>query len=435
MRQVGRSVPAALLAIADRQLHNVGSKQLFQIQQRLQADVFESFRAGFASAIAAGLQSMPPAAFVPPPRIGFDISFNCTVMAPLTYPKPPEVDPDFPADWAKYSQAIESRVTGNDANRNAVSGGGQNIWRTQDGDLEERAAVGWALQQNPNLRYDADRKQFFVSYPDGATQDVASKDEVVNVIRKNGGANPGNGPAMKVVSSFLQERVGSQTHDSVSMSIHTHPSFRCGNRLEWLLHGKCDLLGFSPDQVHACLAGIKSEITALLMAILGLQTPAASMNPINYPKAPGVNTEADWPAYSKAIGDRLTGSKANKLAVDGGGQNIWTMQGGNLDERAAVGWALQQNQNLRYDTDRKQFFLSYPDGSTKDVASLGNVVNVIRQNGGANQNNAAGMKAVGSYLNGLTQNGSKPQTPPAPPFGTFAFMAMVRHDLLHALMS
>jgi hypothetical protein len=65
---------------------------------------------------------------------------------------------------------------------------------------------------------------------------------------------------------------------------------------------------------------------------------------------------------------------------------------------------MQKDDRLRYDADRKQFYVTNTDGSTKDVCSLDDMKGVINKNGGPNQNNGAGFNAVGNYIDGLLKN-------------------------------
>jgi hypothetical protein len=123
-----------------------------------------------------------------------------------SFSKVPEVGGD--SQWKGFADAANSRITGSDANRKAHLFDGTNPW-SKGGDKSDMAAVGWALQKNDNLRFDADSKQFYVTNADGSTKNVASLDEVKGQIAKAGGANPNNGAAYNAVGAFLDGRAGS----------------------------------------------------------------------------------------------------------------------------------------------------------------------------------------------------------------------------------
>lgn len=109
------------------------------------------------------------------------------------------------SQWGSFANAVNSRITGNDKSFNFS---GTNPW-VGGGDKNEMAAIGWAMQKNDKVRFDADRKQFYVTNADGSKRDVASLDEVKAEIARNGGANPSNGKAFNAVGSFMESRVNS----------------------------------------------------------------------------------------------------------------------------------------------------------------------------------------------------------------------------------
>ncbi|HBY58831.1 MAG TPA: hypothetical protein DEH78_03355 [Solibacterales bacterium] len=128
---------------------------------------------------------------------------------------------------------------------------------------------------------------------------------------------------------------------------------------------------------------------------------AASQNVQNFNKLPIVSggSAGEWQNFSNAAKDRMVGSDSAKNALFDG-TNPWA-KGGNMEERAAVGWALQKSDNLKYDADRKVFFQTGADGTRIDRLSLDQVVDTIRANGGASPNNMGGFEAVGRLVNGL----------------------------------
>ncbi|MCW5964411.1 MAG: hypothetical protein KIT83_10260 [Bryobacterales bacterium] len=109
---------------------------------------------------------------------------------------------------------------------------------------------------------------------------------------------------------------------------------------------------------------------------------------------PMVGNDSQWPSFAQAANSRITGNSQGLFD----GTNPWTKNDGRTEERAAVGWVMQQNDSLRYDADSKKFYTTAADGTRTDKLSLDQVVNTIRANGGANSN-AAGLSAVGKLAN------------------------------------
>jgi hypothetical protein len=416
--------------MASQQLEIAPQKELRQVRQMLDAfkDIFQMLGAN-SDELRKAMSHLPgPGCCLPPPvprmegSIGVQIPLPGKTMSPETFQKAPHINTE--ADWPAYANAIDSRITGSQANREAIHCNGKNIWTTP-GNVEDRAAVGWVMQQNENLKYDSDKKMFYQTFPDGSTRDVASLDEIKNVIQQNGGANQNNGKAFQAVGSFINGRVNSlpaKVEPGGVFEANLPFAIKGSHSSHWLLEGKNEILGCHSK---------KGSMDLFAAGGFQLRTNPATLN--SYPKVPGVNTESDWAAYSQALDSRMVGSEANRKAIHLDGENIWTAQGGNLDERAAVGWALQQNENLKYDADKKSFFTTSSDGSRRDVASLEDVTKVIQQNGGANQNNTKAMQAVGSFLDSAVKNSAQ-NSPELPKYGTLAFMALIRADISEALV-
>lgn len=124
-----------------------------------------------------------------------------------SFPRIPEINPSSPSSIQGYARAIDARLSGSPENRAAITRNGMSPWTNDDGRMNERVAVGWALQQNPKVNYDADNKTFFVQDATGRRQDIASLEEVTGVIQQAGGVRSDNGAAMQVVGSFLAGRI------------------------------------------------------------------------------------------------------------------------------------------------------------------------------------------------------------------------------------
>jgi hypothetical protein len=122
-----------------------------------------------------------------------------------TFGRLPEVNPDDPASWQRFHQTEAQRVSGGRAG--VLDLGAANPWAVRDGAFEERIAVGWALQQNPHAQYDADRRTFFVADAAGNQRDIATLDDIRQVVHANGGFHNSNGAAMQAVGAALTKRV------------------------------------------------------------------------------------------------------------------------------------------------------------------------------------------------------------------------------------
>jgi hypothetical protein len=121
-------------------------------------------------------------------------------------------------------------------------------------------------------------------------------------------------------------------------------------------------------------------------------------DPVHYPRIPIVGSDADWPGASAVMRSRLTGSREGVDALDFGSKNMWNVEPERREERAAVAWAMQNDDRVRYDVDSRTFFTTDTQGTRRDVAGLGEVESVIRANGGADPNNGAGFQATGRFI-------------------------------------
>ena len=124
---------------------------------------------------------------------------------PKSFGRLPEVAPQDPASWRRYHQALAERVVGNRASLFDLRTG--NPWAMRDEAFAERIAVGWAMQQNPHVRYDADRRTFVVEDGAGNRRDVASLRDAMGTIQARGGLHQANGAAMVAVGMDLAARV------------------------------------------------------------------------------------------------------------------------------------------------------------------------------------------------------------------------------------
>lgn len=126
---------------------------------------------------------------------------------PDSYGRVPEVDGSA-AGWQRAAPMVEARTVGSAENRAAIHLNGQNPWSNADGKMAERVAVWWAMQKNGDVKYDADKKEFFTTR-NGGERDatVATLDEVMAAMNAAGGPGPSNGAAYQAVGGFIDEAV------------------------------------------------------------------------------------------------------------------------------------------------------------------------------------------------------------------------------------
>ena len=131
------------------------------------------------------------------------------------------------------------------------------------------------------------------------------------------------------------------------------------------------------------------------------QAPGAAGGPLqSFGKVGEVGNDSQWATFANQANARITG---NDKSFNFNGTNPWNGAGDKAD-MAAVGWGLQKNDKLRFDSDSKQFYTTGADGSRRNVASLDEVKAQISKAGGANPNNSAAYNAVGAFLDGRVSN-------------------------------
>ncbi len=126
---------------------------------------------------------------------------------PDLYAKVPEVDGSA-AGWQRAAPIVEGRTVGTQSNREGIHMNGQSPWSNADGKLPERAAVWWALQKNADVKYDADKKEFFTTKAGGQRdQTVATLADVMGAMNAAGGPSPSNGAAYQAVGQTIDDAV------------------------------------------------------------------------------------------------------------------------------------------------------------------------------------------------------------------------------------
>lgn len=143
------------------------------------------------------------------------------------------------------------------------------------------------------------------------------------------------------------------------------------------------------------------NIQIVMNPVANMQQGPSAAGPLqSFGKVPEVGSESQWPSFANAVNSRITGSDKSFNMT---GVNPWG-GGGDKTDMAAVAWAMQKNDNVKFDSDSKQFYVTNADGSTKNVASLDEVKGQIAKAGGANQSNGAAYNAVGSFINSRVNN-------------------------------
>lgn len=184
-----------------------GMQQLQQVFQQLKQALGElqklmGGQAGQAGQAGQGAFQAQPGA-MSPSSINIEIRMNPTgtlARGDQSFGKAPIVGND--SQWPSFSQSVNSRITGSDSAKAGLFDG-SNPWSKNDGKTAERAAVGWTMQQNDKLRYDADNKQFYTTAADGSRTNAVSLDQVMQTINKAGGAGPSNGAAFQAVGDLV----------------------------------------------------------------------------------------------------------------------------------------------------------------------------------------------------------------------------------------
>jgi hypothetical protein len=133
--------------------------------------------------------------------ININVTLGSSNAQMVSHPTLPTVDGSAAGDQA-LTNAASQYVEGSDASKSRALTQGSNEW----------TAVMWAMQQNPNIRYNADTQQFFVQMSDGSKHDVCSLQDATNVINQNGGFNRGNPTGAAALGDFLKNKT--QTEQS-----------------------------------------------------------------------------------------------------------------------------------------------------------------------------------------------------------------------------
>jgi hypothetical protein len=137
---------------------------------------------------------------------------------------------------------------------------------------------------------------------------------------------------------------------------------------------------FTPPQQNANGAPLNFEVSF---------TPPSG-KPVSHGGLPIVDgSPAGDRRLTDAARDLMVGSEGSKDRALKPGSQEWT----------AIMWAMQGQENVRYDADTSRFFTQLSDGSKLDVCSLQDVQDVIEgQFGGYSRNEPYAPAAVGDYM-------------------------------------
>ncbi len=102
---------------------------------------------------------------------------------------------------------------------------------------------------------------------------------------------------------------------------------------------------------------------------------------VAYPNLPPFEAVSSWASASQVVALRLTGDPGAQATYHFSSTDPHLNHDGRANERTTVWWTLQQNDRLRFNADSKEFFITYPDGSTRPVETLANMMNVRQASG------------------------------------------------------
>jgi hypothetical protein len=117
------------------------------------------------------------------------------IQEPQKYGLLPEVDGS-PAGDKRFTDLMSARVDGNSANTSRTLTPGSAEWLT----------VGWAMQQNDAVRYNADTKEFSIRLPDGTNKPICTLAEAQSHAGPRG-LDRNHPEGARLMGDFLNKRV------------------------------------------------------------------------------------------------------------------------------------------------------------------------------------------------------------------------------------
>jgi hypothetical protein len=164
---------------------------------------------------------------------------HSTKASPVSHDLLPTVDGSAQGDQNLSNQASQY-IEGSDANKSRALAPGSQEWTT----------VMWAMQQNPNVRYDADSKRFFEKMDDGSKRDLGSLDDAEKVINQNGGFNRNQPTAGGALGDHFNNQVGqADSHPQASSLIEKFADTAAQ-------------AGMDPDDINKKIAAMKHKLMA-----------------------------------------------------------------------------------------------------------------------------------------------------------------------------
>jgi len=123
--------------------------------------------------------------------ITVDVQGGQVSNQPIHYGTLPTVDGSAAGDQ-QLSQAASARIDGNAGNKGRALTPGSQEWTT----------VMWAMQQNPNVRYNADTQQFTLKMTDGTDRQLCS---LADAQKAAGNADRGNPAGAAKLGDYLSQ--------------------------------------------------------------------------------------------------------------------------------------------------------------------------------------------------------------------------------------
>ncbi|MCE7872537.1 hypothetical protein DYH09_19450 [bacterium CPR1] len=146
-------------------------------------------------------------------------------------------------------------------------------------------------------------------------------------------------------------------------------------------YGSRSVSSYQPYDSHSC--GCQPPTPLSCPPPTGGVEPYAQVQngQVAYPNLPPFESVTSWASASQVVAQRLTGDPGAQATYHFSSTDPRLNHDGRANERTTVWWALQQNDRLRFDANSKNFFLTYPDGSTRNVETLANLMSVRQASG------------------------------------------------------
>lgn len=232
-------------------------------------------------------------------------------------------------DFQGASQVIKMRLIGGDAGDiSSLTMNGGDPRSNADGRAGERVAIYNTLEASQRLRYNVDTKMFVETFPDGATRNIATLEHMQTLA-----------PDVDVKQHIA---------DLLAASDEKFPPWFPG--------------GQRPPGVAADTNPLQGSASF-------------ERGSVQYPRLNDLSTITDFQSASDTVRLRLIGGTAEQQGVfTFHGQDPRQNTDGRRAERMAVYNVLKSSDRVRYNVETGNFVLTYPDGATRNLESLSNVL-------------------------------------------------------------